>query len=211
MATLIKVFAFILKPIYRLLYGLKVEGAGNIPKEGPCVVCFPEMGYMANGMLVVAVAGAREDFTAYVHAGWLSRPWTARIFRWMGTLPAYGERGRSFESLRLGLEALRQGKAVFLAADGELTWDGRPNLPRPGSAWLALRSGAPLVTVVAVGAYDIWPRWSIRPKLTGKCTVRVSEPLYLSDGPCNRVSPEMVQQGSQRILDEAAALIAQGV
>ena len=72
-------------------------------------------------------------------------------------------------------------------------------------------SAPPVVIVVPVGAYDIWPRWSMRPKLTGKCTVRVSEPFYLSDGPCSRVSPEMVQQGSQRIYDEAAALIAKGL
>lgn len=211
MATLMKIFALIFKPICRLLYDLKIEGAGNIPKEGPCVVCFPEMGYMANAMLGLAIAGSREDVTGYAHAGWLSRPWTAHFFRWMGTLPAYQERGRSFESLRLGLEALRQGKAVFLAADGELTWDGRLQFPRPGTAWLALRSGAPVVTVVSVGAYDIWPRWSMRPKFSGKCTVRVSEPFYLNDGPSNRVTPEMVQQGSQRIYDEMAALIAKGV
>jgi hypothetical protein len=39
-------------------------------------------------------------------------------------------------------------------------------------------------------------------------TIRAGRPFYVSDGPANRVTPEMVEAASQRVYDEMAALLA---
>jgi hypothetical protein len=57
-----------------------------------------------------------------------------------------------------------------------------------------------------VGGYDIWPRWSRRPHLTGKLVLKVGKPFYVSEGPCERVTGEMLQKANQRLRAELERL-----
>jgi 1-acyl-sn-glycerol-3-phosphate acyltransferase len=52
---------------------------------------------------------------------------------------------------------------------------------RDGVAVLALRSGAPIVSVGITGAYERWPRGQRLPHPGGRVTVRVGSPFRLAD------------------------------
>jgi 1-acyl-sn-glycerol-3-phosphate acyltransferase len=123
-------------------------------------------------------------------------------------LSAYKARGFSAGELLKALRFLKEGRPIALAAEGEITWDGRLQHPlAPGAAWMALRAHVPVVPVISVGGYDIMPRWARFPKLTGRVIVRAGMPFYVGDEPPDRVTPEMVSAASETIYHEMAALL----
>jgi len=190
----------------RLLYDLEIHGHEHLPTKGP--------------LIIVGRHGTRLGlFTAaffcsalkQVH-GLAAPPAIVnnRVFAWLsrqlGMLPAFKEGGLSAPSLMGIYSLLSQGHIVFMGADGEPSWDGRFQPLRPGAAWLALRTSAPVVVLWVQGDYDIWPRWASRPHLTGKLVLKIGKPFYLCDAPCTRVTDQMLQEANQRLMAELERL-----
>lgn len=198
----------------RLVYGLHVEGAENMPTEGPCVIVVHHVSPLGSSFVVGELTLMRGSKLCLFGAvgfpiGIVSRLHPGRLGE--NVIAGFKGKGLSVVALFKGVEALRAGNAVMLAPAGELAWDGQLQPLAPGAAWLALRAGVPVVPIVSKGAYDIMPRWATWPRLSGKITIQVGRPFYLGDGPCSRVTSEMIQEANQRILKELAALLAQGV
>ena len=61
----------------------------------------------------------------------------------------------------IAMKRMKKGESVFLAAEGEQTWNGRPMPVMPYTGRLARASGATLVTYVIEGAYLSAPRWAM--------------------------------------------------
>lgn len=197
----------------RLVYGFRVEGLENVPKEGPFILSSNELSTMGDIFTIITVI-------RQVSSGHMAIPesfgdeynWATKVYAWLcdigGSLPVPRGRGQGVSALLSALAALRQGKIVAMNPEGETTWDGRLVPAKPAVAWLALRSGAPIVLVVATkGAYDTWPKWASRPQLRGRFQVRVGRPFRLTDSPCTKVSDVMIARASQRIMDEMTTLV----
>jgi 1-acyl-sn-glycerol-3-phosphate acyltransferase len=123
-------------------------------------------------------------------------------------LSAIKARGLSGIELLKALKVLKDGRSISLAAEGELSWDGKLQYPlAPGAAWMALRAHVPVVAVVSVGGYDIMPRWARLPKLTGKVTIRAGEPFYVKDGPVSRLTEEDLTAARDLIYNKMAELM----
>ena len=60
----------------------------------------------------------------------------------------------------IAMKRIRKGESVFLAAEGEQTWDGAPMPVMPHTGKLVKASGATLVTFLIEGAYLSHPRWA---------------------------------------------------
>jgi 1-acyl-sn-glycerol-3-phosphate acyltransferase len=112
-------------------------------------------------------------------------------------------RGLSAAALLQARQVLLEGGAIALAAEGELTWDGRLQHPlAPGTAWLALRTAAWVVPVISCGGYDLQPRWRMEKiRLTGRVTIRAGSPFKLTDTPLTAVNEDALAEASQRIWD----------
>ncbi|MCX6915770.1 MAG: lysophospholipid acyltransferase family protein [Verrucomicrobia bacterium] len=174
----------------RVFYHLKIEGADNIPTQGACVLAFNHVAPIVDGITGLVILQRRRDTISFGGRA----------------LPMGGPLGRLLARRKL---ALKTGRPIALAAEGELEWDGRLQHPlAPGAAWMALRAHVPVVAVVSKGGYDIMPRWAGLPKLTGRVTVRACQPFFVSDGPVTRVTDDLISAASQHIYDEMAALIA---
>jgi 1-acyl-sn-glycerol-3-phosphate acyltransferase len=200
----------------RLLYRLKIEDVDNIPSQGACVIAFNHAAPIVDSLTGLVIFQRRPDTWGF---GGRGIPLAGPLGRFLGRrsksgkelpiLGAYKARGLSAPELLRALDLLKEGRPIALAAEGELTWDGQLQHPlAPGTAWMALRAHVPVVAIVSKGGYDIMPRWARFPKLTGRVTIRAGRPFYVSDGPANRVTPEMVEAASQRVYDEMAALLA---
>lgn len=200
----------------RLLYHLQVEDIQNIPAAGACVIAFNHAAPIIDGMVGAVLLRRRPDSFTF---GGRGLPMEGRLGqrlarrrqagRELPILGAYKARGLSAGELLKALHLLQAGRAVALAAEGELTWDGQLQHPlAPGAAWMALRAHAPVVALVSKGGYDIMPRWARLPKLSGRVSLRAGRPFYVSSQPAAQVTDEMIAAASQRIYDEMAALIA---
>jgi 1-acyl-sn-glycerol-3-phosphate acyltransferase len=186
----------------RCMYGLEIHGGARLPLRGPLIVVTRHSSRIEIFGLAFLCSALREF--AGVAAGPVIL--NNRLLTWLsqqlGLLPGFKERGLSTASLMESLRLIHVGKVVVMFADGEVPWDGRPQLLRSGAAWLALHSHAPVVVSMLQGTYDIWPRWASRPHLTGKLVLKIGKPFYLCDAPCNRVTDQMLRDANRRLLAE---------
>jgi 1-acyl-sn-glycerol-3-phosphate acyltransferase len=203
----------VLFSLFRFLYKVRIEGLENLPPHGPYILSSNEISEMGSVMTSVVVArlilrGKVANPVGFADEYNWTQMWKA-VYDRGGARPVLPHgRGQGTWMLLEALRALREGRVVVLNPEGEMSWDGRMVRLRPAVAWLALRSGVPVVPMVSTkGAYDVWPKWAKRPHLTGHFQVRLGKPLFLSTEPCSRVSDEMIQQGMQRLKEEMMCLI----
>ena len=197
----------------KIFYRLRVEGLENVPRQGPFIIACNEISEIGEMFCTVVVARLVLSGVIPAPVGFGAEDdWGMKQWRWIfergGAQPIRAGRGQGASALLVGLKCLREGKVLLINPEGGGGWDGRLKPLSPGAPWLALRSGAPVLPIVATqGAYDIWPKWAERPHLTGRFAVRVGKPVYLTDKPCTRVDDDTLQAASQRLYDEMYALI----
>ena len=200
----------------QVLARLKVEGAAHIPAGGTCLFPFNHASQPADLLVNLVIRRRRPDvhvFAAQVLQG--ENPLAAFLARVgdataeMRLLRAYKAKGLSGGELVRAYRVLQAGGAVAIAAEGELTWDGRLQHPLAlGAAWLALRTAAPVVPVVSIGGYDLQPRWQMdRLFLPGKLTIRCGAPFHLTQTPQNPPDERSLATANQRLWEEMATLL----
>jgi len=199
--------------IGRVLYRFRVEGLENMPRKGPFILSSNDLSTI--GSIYTTITVIRHFLSAKLENpisfgdeyNWAMQQW-AWMFDLGGSIPVPRGRGQAVAVYLRAYKALREGKIVALNPEGETSWEGRLVPAKPAVAWTALRTGAPIVLVVATkGAYEVWPKWAHRPHLTGRFQVRVGKPFRLTHAPCARVTDEMIQQANQQIMAEMQALV----
>jgi len=199
----------------RILGRLTIEGEAHIPRSGPCLFPYNHVSMPADLLVNVLIRRRRPDVYLFSLQGLRGENPLAQFLGRIGQadiqqqlLYAYKGRGFSAGELLKALSILRQGGAIALAAEGELTWDGRLQYPlAPGTAWLGLRSSTPVVPVVSIGGYDLQPRWQLQKmRLTGRIKIRVGQPFTLCETPITRLTDEVLETANDRIWQAMAAL-----
>ena len=198
----------------RIFWRLKIEGIENIPKEGGLVIVFNHIAPVIDGITGGLAMQTRNDVAVFGGAalprpGILAKFTTAReSINETSLLSAVKAQGLSGIELFKALKILNNGRAVALAAEGEISWDGQLQYPlAPGAAWMALRANVPVVACCSIGGYDVMPRWAKLPKLFGKVTIRVGKPFYVRDEPITQLTEELLTEANDRIFNEMAAVI----
>lgn len=198
----------------RTLYHLKMYDLEKIPAQGACVIVWNHVSMFADSFTIGAFMAQRPDSIAFMGSRLASQQKRRQAKKprksvQSTALAAYKARGLSAGELLKALKYLQEGRAITIAPEGEMSWDGRLQHPlTPGAAWMALRGHVPVVPVVQFGGYDIHPRWKSLPYLTGRITIRTGDPFYLHDTPQKQITDERIRDASQRIYDEMAALLA---
>jgi len=202
--------------IGRILYRLEVRDIENIPAEGGCVIAWNHVAMSLDGYTIQAFKERRPDCITIGGSRVVAMQRRREAKKQIEgaespTVAAYKARGLSAGELLKTLKFLKEGRAIALAPEGEMTWDGRLQHPlTPGAAWMALRGHVPVVPLVQFGGYDIHPRWKTTPYLTGRVTIRAGKPFYVQDAPTKQMTDEVISVASQRIYDEMAAVLALG-
>lgn len=103
------------------------------------------------------------------------------------------------QAVRWSLRVLAAGHPVAIYIEGERTWDGRLQHPRPGTVRLALKAGVPILPCAIAGAYDVWPRWDRRPQ-RGPICIRFGETFSLPRLEHRREREPFLPEASDRIM-----------
>ncbi|MGH9017016.1 MAG: lysophospholipid acyltransferase family protein [Acidimicrobiales bacterium] len=165
----------LLRPIFRLLWRVKVEGADNVAKRGP-VILAPNHVSFCDSLFLPLVLGRRVTFVA--KAEYFDSWKTAWFFRAAGQIPMRREGGSASErALATARQVLEDGGVLGIYPEGTRSPDGRLYRGHTGVARLALGCRVPVVPVGLVGTTDVQPRGSnlMRPFRT--VTVRFGTPL----------------------------------
>lgn len=164
-----------------LALGLRIEvrGAEHVPARGPAVLASNHVGFL--DFTFVGLAGRRRGrFVRFMaKQSVFEPPVVGTAMRAMGHIPVDRRPGTpGVPALRAADRWLRHGDVVGLFPEATISRSFTLKDMKPGAAFLAQRTGAPLVPVVVWGSQRVLtagPRWSLRRGTA--ITVLVGEPL----------------------------------
>ena len=107
--------------------------------------------------------------------------------------------------------AVNRGECVVVYPEGTITRDphGWPMTGKSGAARIALETGCPVIPVGQWGAQEILPAYGKKPSLFPRKTItmRVGEPIDLTDLRAQPRTPATVQQATDRIMAAITRLV----
>lgn len=138
---------------FSLLADLHVVGAENLPKEGPLIVVANHF-HFADGVAIIRATPWPLEYLAASQPQ--DAPWTLKwVPRTWGTYNV--RRGAASRSaMRAALAVLAQDGVVGMFPEGG-SWAPVLRPARPGTAYLAVRTGAPLLPIGLDGLVDLFP------------------------------------------------------
>ncbi|MGY0489433.1 lysophospholipid acyltransferase family protein [Streptomyces sp. WG-D5] len=163
-------------PVLRTAARLEAVGLENVPQSNGVILASNHLSIVDSTFLPL-VLDRQVTFMAkaeYFEAG----SWPTRIvssfMRGSGQVPVDRENQRAaVASLDACLRVVKGGDVFCVYPEGTRSPDGRLYRPKTGVAWLALKSGAPVVPVAMSGTDRVLPR-------PAKVTVTFGKPVDLS-------------------------------
>jgi 1-acyl-sn-glycerol-3-phosphate acyltransferase len=179
-----------------------VNGLENFPRYGPALIVFNHLGD-ADAVLMMAtlpyLSPAEGIGKIELNEHWLVGP----IFRAYGIIWVHrGQPDR--KAIRAALEGLAEGRIVALAPEGRQSLIGGLEAGNAGAAFLALKSGAPIIPVAMTGTensniYGHLKRWKRAP-----VTLKVGKPFSL---PQHADRQKTLQEGTRLIMETLATML----
>ncbi|MDA8047051.1 MAG: lysophospholipid acyltransferase family protein [Actinomycetota bacterium] len=167
----------VLTPILRLLYRVRVEGSGHVPRSGPVILASNHQSFIDSVFLALCV-GRRVTFVA--KAEYFESWKTAWFFRAVGMIPLKREGGSASErALAAAREVLMAGGVLGIYPEGTRSPDGRLYKGHTGVARLAIQCGAPVVPVAQFGTAGVQPIGALLPKLFKRVHLEMGAPLRI--------------------------------
>jgi 1-acyl-sn-glycerol-3-phosphate acyltransferase len=159
--------------LFRCLFTVRVVGAEHVPTSGAVLLAGNHTGFL-DGPLVYALSPRPATFLAKseLFVGPLARP-----LGWLGQIPVHrGHPDRA--ALRAGLAVLAGGGALGVFPEGT-RGAGTLEEVSDGLAYLALRSGAPVVPLAVLGTAEAMPRGSRFPRWRAPVTLVFGPPVIV--------------------------------
>jgi len=172
----------VLGPLLRLLFRPWVEGASNVPEDGPAIFASNHVSF-SDSIFLPLVVGRRVTFPAksdYFTGKGIKGRLTALFFRGVGQIPIDRSGGRaSMAALEAGKSLLEKGELFGIYPEGTRSPDGRLYRGKTGVARLALETGAPVIPVAMIDTGVVQPPGQVVPRI-GRIGVRIGAPLDFS-------------------------------
>ena len=162
-------------PARRLLVRLRVEGADNLPLDGPAIICANHLSFFDS---VVLMFGLPRQVRMLGKAEYADRRVTRWLFCGAGMIPVRRENvGDSAHALEQVQAILQRGSAIGVFPEGTRSRDGMLHRGHSGAAHLSLVTGAPLIPIGLEGTDGVLPTGAriVRPFRTA--TVRIGAPI----------------------------------
>lgn len=166
----------LLSPMLRSWYRLMVLGADQVPADGAVILAANHLGFL--DVPVLAAACPRPVRTLAPDE--LFVPPLDRMSSAAGQISLRGD-GADVAALRLAREVLAAGEAVAVFPEAQ-RGDGRVARIRHEAAYLALRSGAPVVPVALLGTRHTGMAADALPRKNARVAVVFGEPFMLQTG-----------------------------
>jgi 1-acyl-sn-glycerol-3-phosphate acyltransferase len=190
----------------RVFFDARIEGVQHVPRSGAfilvgnhCSNLDPPIIGWATGHQVDRVIHfmAKAEMRRWPLIGWLAQQSGVFFVR-------RGEADRAAQ--RFSLDVLADGRPIALFPEGTRSRDGHLKSGRGGAAFLATRSGAPLLPVGISGTHRIFPGRSRWPH-PSKVRIRIGEPFSLPHHADGRVDRDALEQGTERIISAIEMLL----
>ena len=190
--------------LLRLLAHVEVRGGENLPAGGPLMVVFNHVHHIDAPLLMATLPWEVE---ALGRAESLKVPITAELMRLYGVI-ALSQDQLDRQGLRRALEVLARGGVLLCSPEGRESPSGGLVEAQAGVAYLALKSGAPILPVGLIGSESFVP--ALRRLRRARLTVNVGA-VFRPDGRLAHGVQRRAQlaAGSQQMMRHIAELLPQ--
>ena len=177
-----------------------IRGMENFPRHGPALIVINHLGD-ADAILLGASIPTTIEGMGKIELN--DEPIVGPIFRAYGVI--WVHRGRpDRRALRAALDALAEGRMLGLAPEGRQSLIGGLEEGNEGAAFLAMKSGAPIVPIAMTGTeneniFGHLKRWKRAP-----VTLTVGKPFHLLEQADRQ---KMLQEGTRQIMQSLADLL----
>ncbi|MBN1886334.1 MAG: 1-acyl-sn-glycerol-3-phosphate acyltransferase [Thermoflexales bacterium] len=178
----------------------RVEGLHNIPSQGAALIVFNHLAHL-DPVLLIAFSPRLPEGIAL--SDLMSVPVTGAVLRAYGAIPVHRDR-YDRQVIRAALSVLEQGRLLALAPEARQSPSGQLEKGREGAAYLALKSGAPLVPVGLTGTQHAYNAWGKRAR--PEITMVVGTPFHLPENP-GATRREALEVAHRSIMTHIAQLL----
>jgi 1-acyl-sn-glycerol-3-phosphate acyltransferase len=173
----------------------------QIPADGPLIAIANHVNFIEAP--IVRSRMPSQHVAGYAKAETWENPILGYLFDLWGAIPL--RRGEAdTKALRLGLEALKDGKILAVAPEGTRSGHGRLQRGRSGVVLLALRSGAPFLPMAVFGHENIIS--NLKRLHRTDFNINLGNPFILNSRG-EKVTREVRQQMTDEIMYQIAALL----
>jgi 1-acyl-sn-glycerol-3-phosphate acyltransferase len=182
-----RVTLFIFGLYFLLVMRLRVMGLENVPPEGGCLLVSNHLAQIDSFLLLHVLPRpiafmAKEE--VFLH------PASDYFCRHLGAFPVHRDRVDRW-ALKYALKVLDQDCILGIYPEGGRSGQKQLQEAKVGPAYLAIKSGRPLLPIAITGTHRVCKQW--RP-LRASVTVRFGEPLYPLPGESPQALTERMMQ-----------------
>lgn len=195
------VLAWVIRGLLALLCRVDHEQLAQVPNQGPLIVVVNHINFLEVPLIYTYLLPRRVIGLVKVES-W-SNPLIGPLVALSGAIPLHrGVVDRA--ALKQALRAVEAGHIVAVAPEGTRSGDGRLRKGRPGTVFLALESGAPILPIVHYGGEAFWD--NLRRLRRTDFHLAVGEPFYVD---CQGVQPDrrLRRRVTDEIMYQLAALL----
>jgi 1-acyl-sn-glycerol-3-phosphate acyltransferase len=190
------------RPAFHLVSQLEITGAENLPASGPLIMVGNHFSFV-DPVSFVRVAPWEIEFL-----GGAVNPHAPKVSRIIPLLwgyhPLYRGTGAK-DSIRAAEGILNEGKVLAIFPEGG-NWATVLRPARPGTAFLAVKTGAPLLPVGLVGMTEVFP--NLKRGRRARIQVNIGKPFgpFKADGRGQQLRDQLDEIGHE-IMRRIAELI----
>jgi 1-acyl-sn-glycerol-3-phosphate acyltransferase len=174
------VLRFLTGALVRILGRYRVEGLENIPKSGPIIIAANHFHFVDPPLLLASCPRQIEFVAGAVRPN--APGWTNIFPNLWGFIPAF-RGGYSRSTLTGARNVLDQGGVLGIFPEGG-SWAKFLRPARPGTAYIATLSGAPIVPVSIIGGPELLGKG--RARVTVKFHPPLDAPIIILKGQARR-------------------------
>jgi 1-acyl-sn-glycerol-3-phosphate acyltransferase len=144
------------------LVGLfRVEGAENIPRKGPLIICPSHSGTLDPPM--VPAFTSRNDTWSMAKSEYFEGGHIEFLFRSYHAFPVV-RHSADRNALRRSFDLLKEGHALIIYPEGTRVESGLLATPEPGAGFIAQKAGCPVLPVGLTGTRECLPKGAHWPR-----------------------------------------------
>ena len=199
----LKILRFVCRLILRVIARVDAAEIKRIPPTGACLAVSNHLGRL-DAMLAMILSDrddvimmVAEKYQKYAVWRWVARNLDAL---WLD------RHATDFRTLREVQKRLKAGGIAAVAPEGTRSATGQLQPGKPGAAYLAAKTGAPLLPMAITGTWDKEVYGRLKRLRRLDITIRVGEPFTVPPLPRHN-KDEFLQQTTDEMMCRVAALL----
>jgi 1-acyl-sn-glycerol-3-phosphate acyltransferase len=200
---MLRILRFLIRIFLRLIGRIEMYGKENVPPTGGMIIASNHIGIL--DIIMVYYGIERTDLFIPVAEKWEKIGW----IRWLGKQLNFlfiDRYNPDLKAMRKMIALMQEGKCLVIAPEGTRSRTGALIEGKPGVAFLAARSGFPVIPVAITGTEDEVIRANVKRLRKSNITLTGGKPFVIPPLP-KKNRDEALQKYTDEIMCQIASLL----